>query len=76
MFFVFECVDECLAAHSSTQDMLAGCRAKVTITTGSGMISMGVGDHGMRYWSPRVDIKISCRAEQAVGSDFSRRAAR
>jgi len=72
MFFVFERVDECLTAHAGTQDMLARCGAKVAITARSGMIGMGVGDNGMRYWSPRVDVKITRRAEQTVRCDFEK----
>ncbi len=72
MFFVFERVDECLTAHAGMQDMLARCSAKVAITARSGMIGMGVGDNGMRYWSPRVDVKITRCAEQTVRCDFEK----
>ena len=72
MLVVFQSIDECLAAHAGTQDMLARCSTKITITTRPSMISVGVGDNSMRYRSPWVDIEITDRAEEAVGCDFKK----
>lgn len=72
MLVIFKSIDDCLAAHAGTQDMLARCSAKVTITARSSMIGVGVGDNGMRYWSPGIDIKITDRAEESVGRDFKK----
>ena len=72
MFIIFECVDECLTAHAGTQDMLAGCSAKVTITARPGMVSMSVGDNSMRYRSPWIDIEITRRAIETVWRYFKK----
>jgi hypothetical protein len=36
------------------------------------MIGVGVGDNGMRYWSPGIDIEITDRAEESFGRDFKK----
>ena len=36
------------------------------------MISVGVGDNGMRYRSPWIDIEITDRTEETVGCDFKK----
>jgi hypothetical protein len=70
MLVISQSIDECLTAHAGTQDMLAGCSAKVTITARPGMVSMSVGDNGMRYRSPWIDIEITRRAVETVWRYF------
>ena len=52
--------------------MHARCGAEVAITARPGMVGVGVGDNGMRYRSPGIDIKITGSAVEALGRNFKK----